>query len=103
LAAAIAAGDTARLVAVPGIGKRTAERIVVELKEKIIEGALSGDGLPDGGGEIRISRSDEPLAIAREGLVGLGFSIEEADRMLADAEGDEPGELIRQALKAARA
>ncbi len=103
LAAAIAAGDTARLVAVPGIGKRTAERIVVELKEKIIEGALSGDGLPDDGGEIRISRSDEPLAVAREGLVGLGFSIEEADRMLVDAEGDEPGELIRQALKAARA
>lgn len=105
LAAAIAAGDIARLVSVPGIGKRTAERIVVELKERIIEGALAIDGgPPEHGGDIRITRGDEPLAVAREGLVGLGFSIDEAERMLAgaDPDADEPEQLIRQALKAAR-
>ena len=41
LLSAVAAGDTARLQAVPGIGKRTAERIVVELREKV--GAASDD------------------------------------------------------------
>ena len=66
LLAAVAAGDTARLQAVPGIGKRTAERIVVELREKV--GAASTDD------PIVITRSDDPHALARDGLLGLGFA-----------------------------
>jgi Holliday junction DNA helicase RuvA len=94
LLAAVASGDTARLQAVPGIGKRTAERIVVELKSKV--------GAPDGDDPIVVSRGDDPRALAREGLVGLGFSAAEVDRLLDGAPGDTPEALIAHALKVSR-
>jgi Holliday junction DNA helicase RuvA len=90
LLAAITAGDTARLQAAPGIGKRTAERIVVELREKVEE-------------PIVIRRAgDDPRMLARDGLVGLGFSPQEADKLLDGAPGETPEDLIAQALKGAR-
>ena len=64
----------------PGIGKRTAERIVVELREKV--GAA-----PDGDDAIAITRGDDPRALARDGLLGLGFSPQEADALLDGAAG----------------
>jgi Holliday junction DNA helicase RuvA len=91
---AIGSGDSARFQAVPGIGKRTAERIIVELREKV-----AGQG---GADEIVITRSDDPRTIAREGLVGLGFSPQEADALLDAASGDTPEDLIAEALRAAR-
>jgi Holliday junction DNA helicase RuvA len=94
LLAALAAGDTARLQAVPGIGKRTAERIIVELREKV------GSTLPEHA--ITVARSDDPLRIAREGLIELGFGPSEADELLDGARGGSPEELIAGALKAAR-
>jgi Holliday junction DNA helicase RuvA len=94
LLGAVGAGDTARLQAVPGIGKRTAERIVVELREKV------GAALPEA--PITVSRGEDPRALAREGLVGLGFTAQEADALLDGAAGDTPEALIAQALKAAR-
>jgi holliday junction DNA helicase RuvA len=93
LLAAVAAGDTARLQAAPGIGKRTAERIVVELREKV--GAVPDE-------PIVITRGDDPRMLAREGLVGLGFSPQEAARLLDGAPGDTPEDLIAHALKEAR-
>jgi holliday junction DNA helicase RuvA len=95
LLAAVAAGDTARLQAVPGIGKRTAERIVVELREKV-GAAPAGEALVTTGGE------DDPQRLAREGLVGLGYSPQEAEELLAGAPGDTPEDLIAHALKVAR-
>jgi Holliday junction DNA helicase RuvA len=92
----VAAGDVQRLTAVPGIGKRTAERIVVELREKV--GAA--DDLPDG--DIVVRRADDPRELARQGLVELGFGELEADRLLADLQGDTPEDLLQQALRAAR-
>jgi Holliday junction DNA helicase RuvA len=94
LLAAVAAGDTARLQAVPGIGRRTAERIIVELREKV---GPSLEAAP-----ITIHRGDDPRALAREGLVGLGFSAQEADGLLDGAPGDTPEDLIAHALKVAR-
>ncbi len=94
LLGAVAAGDTARLQAVPGIGKRTAERIVVELREKV--GATAAEPA------IVITRGDDPRALAREGLVGLGFSPQEADALLDKAAGETPEALIAEALRAAR-
>jgi Holliday junction DNA helicase RuvA len=94
LLSAVAGGDAARLVAVPGIGKRTAERIIVELREKV--GAAVVDDT------IVITRTDEPHALAREGLVGLGFSPQEVDSLLDGAPGDTPEALIAHALKASR-
>jgi Holliday junction DNA helicase RuvA len=96
LLAAIAAGDSARFQAVPGIGKRTAERVIVELREKVAG--------PDGGGaeEIVITRTDDPRSLARQGLMGLGFNPAEADAMLDAADGETPEDLIGQALRSSR-
>ena len=92
---AIATGDSARFQAVPGIGKRTAERIIVELREKVA-GRATDDIV------VRRTPSDDPRTLAREGLVGLGFSPPEADSLLDGAVGDTPEELISEALRAAR-
>ena len=94
LLGAIASGDTARFQAVPGIGKRTAERVIVELREKVA-GAISD--------EIVVTRgSDDPRSVAREGLLGLGFAPAEVEELLDAADGDTPEELIAEALRAAR-
>jgi Holliday junction DNA helicase RuvA len=100
LIASVAAGDVKRLTAVPGIGKRTAERIIVELREKV--GAVQ-DVVAGGGGEISVTRGDDPRTLARDGLVELGFSLEEAERLLSGASGETPEDLLQQALRAARA
>jgi Holliday junction DNA helicase RuvA len=97
LIAALSAGDVKRLTAVPGIGKRTAERIIVELREKV------GTATDVPAGEITVRRGDDPRSLAREGLVELGFTIEEAERLLAEATGETPEDLLAQALRAARA
>jgi Holliday junction DNA helicase RuvA len=92
---AIASEDAARFQAVPGIGKRTAERIIVELREKVAGRATD---------EIVVRRtgSDDPRTFAREGLLGLGFTTQEADEMLDGAPGDSAEELISAALRASR-
>lgn len=94
LLAALAAGDTNRFQAVPGIGKRTAERIVVELREKVADSSI----VP----AITITRGDEPRSLARAGLLELGYSAQEADALLADAEGERTEDLIAAALRSAR-
>jgi holliday junction DNA helicase RuvA len=91
---AIASGDSARFQAVPGIGKRTADRIIVELRDKVAASASD---------EIVVKRvSDDPRTLAREGLVGLGYSPQEVDRLLDEVEGDSAEDLIAEALRAAR-
>ena len=92
---AIAAGDAPRFQAVPGIGKRTAERIVVELREKV-GGLTSGD-------PIVVARGDDPRLLARDGLLELGFGAPEAEALLAAAEGTSAEELIASALRGTRA
>ena len=91
---AIATGGSARFQAVPGIGKRTAERIIVELRERV-----AGSAAPD---EIVVTKTDDPLALARQGLLGLGFEAREVDVLLDGAKGDSPEDLIQEALRAAR-
>jgi Holliday junction DNA helicase RuvA len=94
---AIATGDSARFQAVPGIGKRTAERIIVELREKVAGRAAD---------EIVVRRTadgeGDPRSLAREGLLGLGFSPQEVDELLERSDGDTPEQLIAAALRAAR-
>jgi holliday junction DNA helicase RuvA len=86
---AIALEDTTRFVAIPGIGKKTAERVVLELKEKI--GPV--DSLPG---------APEHELVARDALVELGYSVMEAERALASTDPEaEPEERVRQALRAA--
>jgi Holliday junction DNA helicase RuvA len=98
LLAAIAGGDAARFQAVPGIGKRTAERIIVELREK----AQVGEDT-ELAGPIHASRKDTPRLLAREGLVELGYTSAEAEQLLKGAEGQSAEALITEALRGARA
>jgi holliday junction DNA helicase RuvA len=94
LLGALAAGDTARLQAAPGVGKRTAERIIVELREKV--GVASAEHV------IQISRRDDPRALARDGLLELGYSTQEADERLEGVTGERAEDLIAEALRMAR-
>jgi holliday junction DNA helicase RuvA len=88
---AIAVEDTARFQAIPGIGKKTAQRVVLELKEK-----LGTDGVT---APVPTAKED---ALAREALVELGYSVAEADRALAETDPDlPPEERVRLALQAA--
>ncbi len=93
LLAAVAGGDVARLQAAPGVGKRTAERIIVELREKV-EAALPG--------EITVARGDDPVSLAREALIGLGFGAPEIDELLDGADGQSTEDLIAHALRSSR-
>jgi Holliday junction DNA helicase RuvA len=94
LRAAIAGGDTARLARVPGIGKKTAERLVLELR-----GKLDFKGLPATGATPALMAANAELA---EMLVGLGFSAAEASAAIAALPADAPAELderLRLALR----
>jgi len=91
---ALAAGDVALFASVPGIGKKTAERLILELREKVgdlVSGSVSGASPgPDG---------DSPLAVARAALMELGFAPQEADQLLAPLDAEQSAEeLIRRAL-----
>jgi Holliday junction DNA helicase RuvA len=97
LLSAIATGDAARFQAVPGIGKRTAERIIVELREKVAPPSED-----DGISITRAVDADDPRGLAREGLLGLGFAPPEVDALLADVEGESAEALIAAALRGAR-
>jgi len=89
---AIARGDAARFQAIPGIGKKTAERIVLELKEKLGDPALAPAS--DGEGERHV--------VARDALVELGWTLVDAERALADVDAElPPEERVRLALKKA--
>lgn len=92
---ALAAGDAKRFQAVPGIGKRTAERIIVELREQVA-GELDEGAAP-------VADEDGARAEAREGLIGLGYTPLEAERLLAGASGESAEELIASALRGDRA
>src|SRR5262249_60872652 len=87
---AMARTDTARFGAIPGIGKKTAQRVVLELKERL--GAMD-EPTPIAG---------KPHSVARDALVELGWSMTEAEEALAATDPAlSPEERVRQALKAA--
>lgn len=94
----VQAGDVGALTRVPGIGKKTAERIVVELRDRAagLVGAVGGGTLPAGGGH-------DPVAEAVEALQQLGYKPTDAARMAraAAADGDDAAGVIRKALQAA--
>ena len=84
---AVVAGDDAALTVVPGVGKRVAQRVVLDLRDK-----LGGEGP---------SLAEGPLADTREALIALGLSPLEAGEALAEVEADgRPVEdLLREALQ----
>lgn len=87
---AIVLEDTARFQAIPGIGKKTAERIVLELKGSIAGAIEPREAVPAG------------HLVARDALVELGYSIADAEQALADVDPDLPAEeRVRLALRRA--
>jgi len=100
LVGAIAAGDARRFQVAPGVGKRTAERIIVELREKV---ASDGPGAAFGGAVVGDGDGDgDPRLLAREGLLELGYTLAEAEALLRESTGTSSEELIAGALRAAR-
>jgi len=91
---AIAAGDAKRFQAAPGIGKRTAERIIVELREKVA-GAMEEEVLLGAEGD------GDPRALARDGLVNLGYAPLEAEQLLEGVDGGDAEQLLALALRKA--
>jgi Holliday junction DNA helicase RuvA len=93
----IANQDVAALTRLPGIGKKTAERLIVEMQDRV--GKLGGDNatLPSGvvaaGGEA----SNQSQAIAA--LEALGFKSAEAQRMVKRSKGTTVEDIVREALK----
>jgi holliday junction DNA helicase RuvA len=90
---AIVREDADLFQTIPGIGKKTAQRVVLELKEKIAPlAAVEAPHLGAGDGHV----------VARDALVELGYTIAEAEQRLADTDPDlPPAERVRQALRAA--
>ena len=89
---AIVLQDTARFQAIPGVGKKTAERIVLELKEK-----LGDEPVP-----ISAAAGSSAHTTARDALVELGYSVVEAEQALAAVDPDLPAEeRVRLALRQA--
>ena len=92
---ALAAGDVALLSSIPGIGKKTAERIILELREKM--GDLAASSAVGPGGAPMADGGVVP--VARAALVELGFSVLEADKLLTSLDPQQSvEELVRQAL-----
>lgn len=88
---ALITGDHEKFQKVPGIGKRTAERLVLELKDKVI---------PSGAPVVsRASAQDESFAVALEALLELGYSLARAEDMLAGVPGSTAEELVAGALR----
>lgn len=90
---AIVREDDALFQTIPGIGKKTAQRVVLELKEKIAPlAAVEAPHLGGGDGHT----------VARDALVELGYSLAEAEQRLAEVDPDlSPAERVREALRAA--
>ncbi len=91
-------GDIAALTRIPGIGKKTAERIVVELRDRV-EGLIGGDGESGAFGDL----PKDPVSEASVALQSLGYKPNEVARLVKDASapGDSAEDIIRKALKAA--
>ena len=90
LARCVQAGDAAGLARVPGIGKKTAERLLFELRDRL-----------PGAGAGAVDVPEEPLAEAVAALAALGFSANEAQRRVSavDATGLDSEAIVRAALK----
>lgn len=96
LAQAIARQESGRLTKIPGIGKKTAERMVVELRDRAAD--LAGGTVVGAGGTLH-----DPLSEAITALQALGYKPADAERMAkkAAADGDDAPTIIRKALQSA--
>jgi len=96
LARCVRDDDVAALTRLPGIGRKTAQRLLVELRDKLPNVSLTGSAKGDGGGAAHSPEND-----AREALISLGFKPEDAARRLREVADPSLSaeELIRLALQ----
>ena len=93
----VQSGDIAALTRIPGIGKKTAERMIVELRDRV-------DGLVGAASACAFAAlPKDPLSEASVALQSLGYKPNEIARLVKDASGpgDSAEDIIRKALKAA--
>lgn len=88
--------DTASLVKIPGVGKKTAERLIIEMRDKLTQSGTTGGGR-------RIAAPASPKTEAVDALVSLGYKVNEVNKLIGslDTEGSTAEEIIRQALRQA--
>jgi holliday junction DNA helicase RuvA len=91
LLSAIAAGDVGRLSTIPGVGKKTAERMVLELKDKMRELAAE---LPE---TAAAAPADQDVVSA---LVNLGYKASQAERAVAEVRREKPDAAFNELLRA---
>jgi Holliday junction DNA helicase RuvA len=93
--------DTAALVRLPGVGKKTAERLIIELRDRL-DAVPAGDGASVDSGASEVAGQGSPVEEAVTALVGLGYKPNEASRMVRAINAAELSseEIIRQALQA---
>ncbi len=96
--------DIAALVAMPGIGKKTAERLVIELRDKIKDWEVAGGSHANAGAKASSPSAASAAREAETALVSLGYKLPQAARAIASVQKDRPElasseELIRFALK----
>jgi holliday junction DNA helicase RuvA len=102
LARVLAADDLAALCLVPGVGKKTAARLLVELKSRLDVDSLAGavGPSPAVAGAVPVGVGASPLADVRDALAELGYATEEVTGVLRDLPADgEPALLLKQALQ----
>lgn len=98
----VQSGDVAALTRLPGVGKKTAERLIIEMRDKVegITGSTSASGLNVAG---QASTAADPMNEAVEALQALGYKPADALKMVkaaaANTEENSAGALIRQALQ----
>ncbi len=92
-------GDTASLTRLPGVGKKTAERLIVEMRDRLkeVSSAMGLEAIVTGGPPVAAGARNEAV----EALMALGYRSAEADKMLRsfDSEGMSTEQMIRQALQ----
>ena len=97
LSIALAAGDATALTRVPGIGKKTAQRLVLELRDKVEEGMLTGTGAA----AMPAQATGDAAGEAIEALMALGYTASDAARLVSRVadQSDRADELVRLALR----
>lgn len=99
---AVDCNDVSALVRLPGIGKKTAERLIIEMRDRL-PGAEAGSAIPAKPGTEAAAIAASPAQDAVAALIALGFKPPDASRMVRDipAEGKTSEDLIRLALRSA--
>ena len=95
-------GDAASLSRLPGIGKKTAERLIMEMRDRIETEVSGAASPPAGAGAGAATRRDDPVAEAVRALIALGLKPAEASRRVhaVGADGLSCEEIVRRALQA---